>query len=288
VRAVAVRSVGEFLQRAGALLTADEARHNLILGIAGVVRDRPEVYPEFRLWVVEDGGAPVAAALLTPPYNLILADAATREAVACLAGALRDGGLSLPGVIGNRPTVDWFNEAWLPQARVRPCLQMAQGVFSLEQVRPVLPVPGQARPARPGEEPMLLDWLEAFSREALPQEPFVRERTARGVARAVDPEVREAGIWLWEDQGAAVALAAFGSPTPGGARVGPVYTPPERRRRGYGTGVVAALSAWLLAQGRHRCFLYTDLANPTSNAIYRRIGYEQVAESAQYGYEPAG
>ena len=92
---------------------------------------------------------------------------------------------------------------------------------------------------------------------------------------------------MWEDGGEVVALAAFGSPTPGGTRIGPVYTPPGRRRRGYATSLVAALSAWLLEHGRRRCYLYTDLANPTSNAIYRRIGYEQVAESAEYAYERA-
>ena len=84
-----------------------------------------------------------------------------------------------------------------------------------------------------------------------------------------------------------MALVAYGSPTPGGIRLGPVYTPPERRRRGYATSLVAEVSARLLESGRRRCFLYTDLANPTSNAIYRRIGYEQVAESAEYGYETA-
>jgi hypothetical protein len=287
VRVTEVESAGEFLERAGVLLAADEARHNLILGIAGVLRDRPQVYPEFHFWVVEDDGAPVAAALLTPPYNLILADAAAREAVPALAGALHGRGLALPGAIGNRPTVDWFNEAWVPRARVRPRLQMAQGVFALERVCPVPPTSGRARPGRPGEEAMLVDWLEAFSREALPEEAFDRERTGRGVARAVDAAVPEAGIWVWEDRGAAVSLTAYGSPTPTGARLGPVYTPPERRRQGYGTSLVAALSAWLLDHGRRRCFLYTDPANPTSNAIYRRIGYEQVAESAQYGYEPA-
>jgi predicted GNAT family acetyltransferase len=31
--------------------------------------------------------------------------------------------------------------------------------------------------------------------------------------------------------------------------------------------------------------LYTDLANPTSNSIYRRIGYRAVAEVLRYGFE---
>ena len=57
-----------------------------------------------------------------------------------------------------------------------------------------------------------------------------------------------------------------------------MYTPPELRGRGYATALTAELSQRLLdgrlfEGGRRFCFLYTDLANPTSNAIYERIGY---------------
>ncbi len=287
MQSLAVAGIGEFLGRAGPLLEADEARHNLILGLAGVLRDRPEVYPQFGLWVVEEAGVPVAAALVTVPHNLVLADARAPGALPSLAAAVRESGLPIPGVVGNRPTVDGFNEAWGALTGVVACLRMAQGVFSLEVVRSVPPAPGAPRPAVREERSLILDWLEAFTMEALPGEPFDGERTGRGVDRALDPEVGEAGMWVWEDDAEATALTAFGSPTPGGSRLGPVYTPPARRRRGYATCLVAAVSSWLLSRGRRHCFLYTDLANPTSNAIYRRIGYEQVAESAEYGF-PAG
>ena len=67
-------------------------------------------------------------------------------------------------------------------------------------------------------------------------------------------------------------------------RVGPVYTPPERRRRGFGSAVTAAVSERQLAAGRSFCFLYTDLANPTSNRIYMDIGYEPVCDSVDYDF----
>jgi predicted GNAT family acetyltransferase len=60
--------------------------------------------------------------------------------------------------------------------------------------------------------------------------------------------------------------------------VNAVYTPPEQRGRGFATACVARLSARLLAEGRRQCVLFTDLANPTSNAIYARIGYRGVAD----------
>src|SRR5207245_4131635 len=95
-----------------------------------------------------------------------------------------------------------------------------------------------------------------------------------------------AGSLLWENGGQPVSMAGWGGWTPNGIRVGPVYTPPELRGRGFATTLTAELSRCLLdgrlfEDGRRFCFLYTDLANPTSNAIYERIGYRRVAESAE-------
>ena len=99
--------------------------------------------------------------------------------------------------------------------------------------------------------------------------------------RRSDPD----GGWrLWEDDGRVVSLAGFGSRTPNGIRVGPVYTPPEFRGKGYASALVGRMTAELL-DGRHRfCFLFTDLANPTSNGIYRRIGYQAVTDVDQYAF----
>ena len=96
---------------------------------------------------------------------------------------------------------------------------------------------------------------------------------------------RDGGIAVWEVDGEPVSCAGFGSETPNGVRIGPVYTPPERRRRGYGSALTAHLTQQLLDGGRTFCFLYTDLANPTSNGIYRAVGYELVCESADLVFD---
>jgi len=285
MRATAFSDPVEFLERAGPLLEADAARHNLILALAWLLHERPGVYEEFGLWVVEEGGQPLAAALITPPFNLVLADAADDRALAALAAAVRESGMPVPGVVGNRPAVDRFNEAWCGPAGVVPRLHMGQGVFALERVEHVGEAPGAARRAVPADRAPVLEWHDAFAAEALPHEAQVPEHAERMIDYRLDPGTDDAAFWLWEDEGAPVSLVGYGGPSPGGARIGPVYTPPKHRRRGYGTALVAAVSSWLLGHGRRRCFLYTDLANPTSNSIYQKIGYRRVAESAEYGYE---
>lgn len=78
-----------------------------------------------------------------------------------------------------------------------------------------------------------------------------------------------------------------GSPTPHGARIGPVYTPPAARRRGYASALTAAIIRHYLDAGRRLCFLFTDLANPTSNRTYQAIGYEPVTDVNQYRFDRA-
>ena len=64
----------------------------------------------------------------------------------------------------------------------------------------------------------------------------------------------------------------------GVSRVQLVFTPPELRGHGFASACVAVVTARELAAGRTP-MLYTDLTNPTSNAIYQRIGYRWVTEA---------
>jgi predicted GNAT family acetyltransferase len=274
-----------FLAEAGELLLADEARHNLLLGIAGTVRDSPDLYPLRSFWLARHGGQVVGAAMRTPPYNLILARPSSPAALEALADAVSE---ELPGVVGCVPESEEFAELWATRAGIRARTNMRQGVYALEQVEPLSPAPGSPRVATADDRELALRWWIAFGDEVLHEGGPGRENAGTMIDhRLASPK---SGILFWEDEGEPVSLAGWGGPTPNGIRVGPVYTPPELRGRGYATAVTAELSQRLLdgrlfEGGRRFCFLYTDLANPTSNAIYERIGYRRVAESAEVIFE---
>ena len=268
--------VDRFLAEAGPLLFADEARHNLALGIASVLRDALELYPERRFWSVWDGGAVVAAALRTPPQNLVLARPRDRAALAALVDGIDD---DPPGLVAALPEADDFAELWRTTRSRTVERARRQGIYALERVQPVPTPTGAARVAGSGDRELLADWWLAFSHEALPHMPANVDLARRAVAHRLTS--LDAGVLVWEDGGETVSIAGWGGPTPNGMRIGPVYTPPQLRGAGYATALVAALSQRLLDEGRRFCFLYTDLANPTANAIYVRIGYEWVCESAE-------
>jgi len=274
-----------FLAEAEPLLLADEARHNLILGIAGTIRDLPDVYPLRSLWLVRKEDRPVAAAIRTPPYNLILARPESPLALEALAGGIAE---ELPGVNGCVPEADEFARLWARRTGARPRTNMRQGVYALEEVQSLPAVPGSARVATAADHDVVLRWWIAFGDEVLHEGGPGRENAEAMVGHRLSTPGR--GFLLWEAGGDVVSLAGWGGATPNGIRVGPVYTPPDLRGRGYATALTAELSQRLLdgrlyEGGRRFCFLYTDLANPTSNAVYERIGYVRAAESAEIVFE---
>jgi uncharacterized protein len=275
-------SARAFLELARPLLASSpdaEARHNLMLGIAGTVTDHPDLYPTFLAWLAVEDGTPVAAASRTPPFNAILADPVTPGALEAVIDAVTRDDPETPGLVGNVPHVHHAAERWAERAGVRTEVAQRQGVYALTEVLDVPGAGGGARRAVEADRGLLLDWLVAFVEEAT----LGPSRDPGHVERMLDARIGadDAGYWLWEEGGRPVSLAGYMGPTPGGIRVGPVYTPLEQRRRGYATALVAELSRWLLGRGHRACFLYTDLANPTSNAIYGKIGYRRVCDSAE-------
>ncbi len=263
--------VEDFLAAAGDFLVAREAEHNLLLGVCQQVRDTPDAFtaaPYFA--TISEGDQICAVALQTPPFQLVISEVGDPAAIPLLADDLV--GRDLPGVVGPvehvRALMDERTARGAPPAR----LTTSERIFQLTAVTPPPPIPGHARIAGPADRALVARWLDSFIREALEDEPSdVEAMTDRWISR------RGRTLHLWED-GQVVSLAGVGSRTPNGVRIGPVYTPPEARNRGYASALVATISQAELDAGRRFCFLFTDLANPTANHIYQTIGYEPVRD----------
>jgi predicted GNAT family acetyltransferase len=276
-------SATAFLAVAAPVLDADESRHNLIHGICSTLIDEPGAYRTAHLWTIHADEV-VGAALMTPPFFLVVAQPLTHDALPFAARALHEQGVALPGVTGALPESDEFAQAWKALAGVRVRKGMSQGIYAARAVRLPDDVPGESRPARSGDRGLLIEWLRAFQAEALPP-----DSPHGDLEDIVDRRLKSetAGFELWEDGSKPVSLCGYGGQTPHGIRIGPVYTPPDLRGRGYASALVARVTKQLLDGGRDYCFLYTDLANPTSNRIYMNVGYSLVCESAEFAFDPS-
>jgi uncharacterized protein len=273
--------VDAFVARAGELLAAREAEHCLILGIADSLRMgalSPPEPPLFAVVAEADDRRVRAAALRTAPHNLVVSMVDDVDAVDALATAL--AGEALPGVSGPTDAAARFAEAWTTATGRRARRTMAERIFRLSMVREPRPAPGRMRLAEPADRDLLLAWLEAFTLEAL----GVVEPAAEGVDRWMAGGAGAKALYLWQDGDVPVSLCGAGGRTPHGIRIGPVYTPPAQRGRGYASNLVAHASQAQLDAGRRFVFLFTDLANPTSNKIYQDIGYEPVADWDMFAF----
>jgi predicted GNAT family acetyltransferase len=279
VRVEQPTSVDEFLERAGAFLGAREAEHNLIFALTGGLTATPELFPEpprFAV-VVDESANVVGAAIQTPPRQLVLSETADSRATGALAAAFAD--VELPGVLGPTASAEAFARSW---ATARPGRSVEPGIreriYRLQTIVPPRSAPGHARIAVEADQDLVLEWLQAFSEEAL-GEP--NDEAALMARRWID-RIGGRAMWLWEVDGEIVSACGVSGPTPHGIRVAPVYTPPVHRGLGYAGNLVAAASQAQLDAGRRFVFLFTDLANPTSNHVYQAIGYEPVADVDQW------
>ncbi|HWS37517.1 MAG TPA: GNAT family N-acetyltransferase, partial [Actinoplanes sp.] len=100
------------------------------------------------------------------------------------------------------------------------------------------------------------------------------------VGGVVDERLTDDGVTIWESAGEPVAMAAHSRIEAGMARIQYVYTPPAHRRHGFGGAVTTAVTRKTLAAGATEVALFTDLSNPTSNALYPRLGYRPIEDRA--------
>lgn len=230
------------------------------------------------LWITAvTGGRVVGAAMHAPPYPLALPRLPAGVARA-IGMALLDAGRDVAGVSGESRTVSEFAELWTERTGASSSVVMRSRLYRLGEL--VLPsaTPGDARQARAEAGPLMTEWFERFHHEATPDDPL------GSPARMVERRLAAGQLWLWWDDGRPVSVAGLSAAAAGVARVGPVYTPREQRRRGYGAAVTAAASQAALRAGAEHVVLYADLANETSNSIYQAIGYlpEQDAEDRRF------
>lgn len=270
-------SVHEFLAEAGLFLAAREAEHCLMLGLSTLIAAHPAMYPEAQFWTVHEAGLCVGAALRTPPHNLVLSQLDEVRWQTALIEAVLD--VELPGALGPTAVVRKLADAWSVRAGKIAARVMQERIFRLERVIAPRPSAGTMREGDARDRALLVDWIAAFAAEALTS-------TQIDAVAMTEQMIQRAGRvpYIWEVDGQPVSFAAVTGPTPRGIRVGPVYTPPALRGHGYASNLVAAVSQRQLDTGRSFCFLFTDLANPTSNRIYQAIGYVPVVDVEQYHF----
>ena len=244
-------------------LERDELKFNLMLGLLGRMRDAER--SNVRLWTL---GAPGECAMQTPGYPLVLG---RLSAAQCAAFADETRGLDYPGVVGVEDIPGLFVERATTRG-VTFAETIPQAIHALRRA-PTFPSGGGAsRTVERGDIELFSQWLLAFFQEAVPHEP-------RPPRELIEATAASGNYRFWIVDGAPIAMAGIVRRTRHSAAIAGVYTPPERRNRGYGGAVTAAVADAVFAEGRATACLYTDLRNPASNRCYAKIGFEPVCRA---------
>jgi GNAT superfamily N-acetyltransferase len=297
-------AVEEFLAEAGEFLRAESARNSVVLTVTEDLRvkaaaaqpvvagPRPDGQhspgrrhapdrPLLGWWRPDAGSDLVAGAFLhTPEFPVFLTHLSSPAATE-LAAELDTAGRMVPGVNAEEGSAAAFASAWRHRTGARAEVHRRMRLFRLGALAWPDPRPqGSARRAAQPDRDLLIEWLDAFVRE-------VGDPPGQDHGAAADERLSYGGMTVWEVSGAPVSIAGITRTVAGMVRVGPVYTPPALRRRGYAGAVTVAVSQAALDAGARVVVLYTDLANPTSNALYQRLGYRPVEDRVVMSFAPA-
>ena len=279
MRFVIERDPRRFASRVGALLAADPA-NNVMATVLLAILDGPPAEPPLFATGTDEAGVVRAAAFRVPPRPMLCTGLDEPAAAALLKAWLTEDPHPA-GINAVAGTARLVAREWERRTGGHAGVRTRLALHALEVVTdPPRPASGRLVLASRARRGLLVAWWQAFAAEA---GVFGADAEA-----AVGHRLERGELWLWEDAtGEPVSLVGVNPSVAGVVRVGPVYTPPERRSRGYASAAVAQASRDALRSGARSCMLFTDLANPTSNRIYADVGYRRFAEWDEYEFQSA-
>ncbi|MFG6497114.1 GNAT family N-acetyltransferase [Fictibacillus sp. UD] len=275
-------SIPAFYADVESFLLNQEDRAGIMLGNS--LRFKDKVWEEEKpfLATVKKGGEIMLAAMLIPPYALLLLEKEEAEGVAAvpyLVQYLIREDFAIHKIMSPKAVGKAFSEEWTKAHSLEEKVLMDLRLYTLQSVIQQAARPGKLRKATQADLTFLPQWILEMTEETNQLMTFAE---AEEYARA---RLENEFLFIWEEDGRPVSMAAKTRPIIKGVSVNLVYTPRDLRGRGYASALVASLSDFLLQEGFEFCTLYTDLANPTSNKIYQNIGYQPVCDYIELKFD---
>ncbi|MHB1484866.1 MAG: GNAT family N-acetyltransferase [Saccharofermentanales bacterium] len=282
------KDVHEFYNDTYDVLMRHEAQNmiplgNLIIGHEGKDKTDWRDPVNWLMATVSDASGIYLTAIMTPPHNITLYatdNIIIPEAVNCLSDGLKE--ITIPGVTTEKTLAEYFAKEYTLRKGLNVITIMNQRIYELTAVNPDIQKIGNVRLLDEKDMSFFPYWAEAFyaagnhgkTEMSIPQSP--EHYLYRLAAKK---------LYVLENNGVPVSMAGFTREMQTAIGVAFVYTPAYYRGNGYATSIVAQISQLALDKGFTKCVLYTDLAKPTPNSIYQKIGYKPICDSLQLKFE---
>jgi uncharacterized cupin superfamily protein/predicted GNAT family acetyltransferase len=272
-------SADEFLKQTGEFIYKREAEYALMIGLCEAKQKSQATPDVYKYITIKQGGQLQACAVLTD-INLVLTHV-TAPLCYRLSEYCVEQKMKITGVVGPAHSSEAFTRFYVRATGVKSLVGMGQKIYQINEISPesIKNLSGELVQAQPEHVDLATDWLAAFIKEALPHQPTELE----AVRKDIQNRISKGLVYLWKNKAHQLVSMNFVTrPTLNGISIGGVYTPPELRGNGYASHVVTATSQKMLNSGKKFCVLYTDASNPTSNSIYQKIGYKEIAISKHF------
>ena len=271
-----------FLEEVAPVLTKDSSLHSMILSLANRYLELGK--PMYRLVrVLTDDDRFLGAGIQTDPERALIISKILASHVREFAEKLAAKIVDLPGVNGPKETIDIFSDVWCQVRNCRAELVMNLRLFELTKVIETKSPGGAFRIATRSDREVLFQWMRAFHQEAVPHDPL---QSDADLYNDIDSSTQLGQYFVWEKDQKCVCMVASKRETQTERWIAPVYTPKEYRGQGFGSALVAEVSKVILVSGK-KAMLFTDLANPTSNSIYQKVGYQPISDFKYFIFSKA-
>ncbi|MHA1976647.1 MAG: GNAT family N-acetyltransferase [Candidatus Hodarchaeales archaeon] len=264
-----------------------ESENNLLIGILNTLKRDFHSYSKgenpYFISVEEENDLKLVS-IRTPPFNQLISYTDNLDTLDILVEVLIEKQMDIPGVLGFKTGALRFAQLWEEKTDQKYRLETHERIYRLEKVNPETIGGNDFELATVDEKEIILRMGKEFLFEVLP-EGSTETAHIESSQRRLEQALQNKMVYVLKVNGEIVSMVKRAHVTPNGQTVNAVYTPPNERKKGYATEAVAKLSQLILTEGKKFCFLFTDLANPTSNKIYQTIGYRPVIDMDLYRFQ---
>ena len=261
-------SAAEFLDATKNFRTLDPVRTGLITSIANSVANGSRTYDGYFWWSISHGSQVVGLAIRTLPFGYVLSPM-NPEATEAIYSFIRVEDSAANEFAGPKEVIDS-----LVKFSAKPVSESeGELIYECRNLIPVNPV-GDFRLAQGSDFDLIFSWMNAFMTTT-----GLRVHDLEGLVKNALSARR---YYLLFVNGIPVSMGGrsdiqnFEDFAIG--RIGPIYTPEEFRKNGFASALTSEITKILISQGALPT-LYTQASNPTSNKIYRDLGYSLVDEN---------
>lgn len=275
------QNIQSFLNTNEELLLKQESFHNLLLGLAYNIRDQnPELIKPLYYSITVDDKV-VACALRSTSDKPLIVTEMPYHAVDLLIENIINNQIELVAVIGEENTSTYFKNQWIKIKNINFKINIHLGVYECFKVEFPEVILGELIQANVEHKIILQEYIKGFNQDCFPENPMTDE----DIEKLMNRHLANKSIFLLKNKSnELVSMVANSRSTINGGTISLVYTPSKLRGIGYASSAVALLSEKIIFNGKKVVNLFTDLTNPTSNAIYQKIGFKKIGQNIHYDF----